>query len=201
LFDGAGRVAVGAIASLDKRSVEVAVERVDVVSAPPPIHVRVPVADRDRMLWLAEKATELGITTWQAVRFRRSASVSPRGEGSGFADKVRARMIAALEQSGGAWLPRILPDTTPDAIAIDDGLSPIVLDIHGAPLATLAGSLHDGEPMILFGPEGGLDGDELDALLATGWQRARVAATTLRFETAGLAAIAVCRNTQLLEET
>jgi len=33
----------------------------------------------------------------------------------------------------------------------------------------------------------GLDEDELNALLAAGWQRARVASTTLRFETAGLA--------------
>ena len=101
LSDGNGAAAFGVIASLDKKAVEIDVSDVERVVAPSPIHLRVPMGDRDRMLWLAEKATELGAATWQAVRFRRSASVSPRGEGEAFAEKVRLRMINALEQSGG----------------------------------------------------------------------------------------------------
>jgi 16S rRNA (uracil1498-N3)-methyltransferase len=31
-----------------------------------------PVADRDRMLWLAEKTVELGLTSWRPVVWRRS---------------------------------------------------------------------------------------------------------------------------------
>jgi len=53
-------------------------------------------------------------------------------------------------------------------------------------------------PTLLFGPEGGIEPDEMRALRDRGWQPARVGLTTLRFETAGLAAIAVCRNIQLL---
>jgi 16S rRNA U1498 N3-methylase RsmE len=37
-------------------------------------------------------------------------------------------------------------------------------------------------------------------LEARGWRRARLASTTLRFETAGVAAIAVIRAAQLLTE-
>jgi 16S rRNA (uracil1498-N3)-methyltransferase len=57
------------------------------------------------------------------------------------------------------------------------------------------------ETTLLFGPEGGLEPDERHALLAAGWQPARLAGTTLRFETAGLAAAAVVRAAQMLRET
>ena len=200
LTDGAGTAAFGPIATLDKRTVEVVVERVESVARPAAIHLRVPIGDRDRMLWLAEKATELGVASWQAVKFRRSASVSPRGEGPGFAEKVRARMVSALEQSGGAWLPRVFPDVTFDGLAVLASETPILLDANGPPLMTLFGAEPPVNPVLLFGPEGGLESDEVSRLAAAGWRRACVATTTLRFETAGIAALAVCRNAQLLTE-
>jgi 16S rRNA (uracil1498-N3)-methyltransferase len=193
LTNGAGEVATGVIASLDRSAVDVRVEAVEVIAAPPPIHLRVPLADRDRMLLLAEKATELGVTTWQAVRFRRSMSVSPRGEGGVFADKLRLRMIAALEQSAGAWLPRVLPDTTLDALDAGDTTLPIVLDMRGAPLPSVLAGRQNIAPLLLVGPEGGIEIDEREALMARGWTTARLAPSTLRFETAGIAAVAVAR--------
>jgi 16S rRNA (uracil1498-N3)-methyltransferase len=196
LTDGNGRLALGVIASLH-RGCDVAIESVADVAPQPPIHLKVPVGDRDRMLMLAEKATELGVTTWQAVRFRRSMSVTPRGEGAAFADKLRARMISALEQSGGAWLPRQLPDVAPRDV-IGAGMC-VLLDIGGEPLPRLVGSA--GETSLLFGPEGGLERDEHEALVTGGWRAARLAATTLRFETAGIAAIAVVRAAQMPGET
>lgn len=196
LTDGAGHIAFGAITSL-RGNCDVAIERVADVSRQPPIHLKVPIGDRDRMLWLAEKAAELGVETWQAVRFRRSMSVSPRGEGEPFAERVRGRMISALEQSGGGWLPRILPDVAPQNLTAPGGC--ILLDVDGdAILATVDGLK---ECALLFGPEGGLEADEREALIATGWRPARLAATTLRFETAGIAAVAVVRAAQMLRET
>ena len=78
-------------------------------SALPPVHMLVPVADRDRMLLLAEKCTELGATSWRPVMWRRSRSVGPAGDGPAFNTRIRARMISALIQSGGGWLPDIHP--------------------------------------------------------------------------------------------
>jgi 16S rRNA (uracil1498-N3)-methyltransferase len=197
LTDGIGRVATGTITTLRRASVDVTVERVDDVQRLPPVHLRVPVGDRDRMLWLAEKATELGIATWQAVRFRRSASVSPRGEGPAFTDKVRARMISALEQSGGAWLPEIKPDAPVDALTFAERENPIVLDRAGEPLISAAFAASSAQPVVVFGPEGGIERDELDRLIAAGWRRASLGPTTLRFETAGIAAVAVLRAAKL----
>ena len=155
---------------------------------PSPIHLRVPIGDRDRMLWLAEKATELGITTWQAVRFRRSASVSPRGEGAAFAEKVRARMVSALEQSGGAWLPAILPDVAPSrARARRRRCCRSLLDAAGEPLASIARSFRRGKSRdTRSGPRAASNRTERDdADRDAVGARCALGATTLRFETAG----------------
>lgn len=200
LTDGQGTIARGMIASIAKRGVDVVVETVEAVAAPSPIHLCVPVADRERMLWLAEKATELGIATWRPVRFKRSMSVAPRGEGPTFDEKARARMIGALEQSRGAWLPRVLPAVDVTALDVEAGQLPILLDVDGEPLASVLTPTDGRQPALLFGPEGGLECEERAALIDRGWLPARVADTTLRFETAGIAAIAVCRNREFVTE-
>jgi len=189
--NGAGSIGSGRVVRLGKREMEVSIDRVERISAPTELHLCAPVADRDRMLWAAEKATELGVTSWQSVRFHRSASVSPRGEGPAFAEKLRARMIGALEQSVGAWLPRLLPDATPaniDAV----GATKLVLDAAGEPIIDLLSS-RDPSVAILVGPEGGIDRDELTRLIADGWRPASLGSSTLRFETAATAAVAVAR--------
>jgi 16S rRNA (uracil1498-N3)-methyltransferase len=199
LTDGVGRRAFGEIAEIRRASMEIAVSEVESVERLPAIHLRVPVADRDRMLWLAEKATELGVTTWQAVRFQRSMSVSPRGEGAGFHEKLRARMLSALEQSGGAWLPKQLPDTTVDELHVRPDEQSIILDASGAPLAALvAAGVSSKAPVLIVGPEGGIAAGERATLVANGWRPATLGRTTLRFETAGIAGIAVIRAAQLL---
>jgi 16S rRNA (uracil1498-N3)-methyltransferase len=142
----------------------------------------------------------LGIASWQAIRFSRSLSVSPRGEGDAFHTKVRARMISAVEQSGGAWVPSILPDASIDDLDVAPRELAVVLDRDGVPLASLVNLPSAGAPVILLGPEGGLETAEIERLEAAGWQRASLAKTTLRFETAGVAAIAVCRALRALTE-
>jgi 16S rRNA (uracil1498-N3)-methyltransferase len=193
LTDGAGHVGVGTIATITRGAVAIDITDLSFVTPSAPVHLRAPVADRDRMLWLAEKTAELGIASWQAVRFQRSASVSPRGEGPAFSAKLRARMIGALEQSGGAWLPSMLPDVPPQDLAVAPGELGILLDRDGVPLPSLIGLPSTAGAVILLGPEGGLESSEIEHLAAAGWQRASLAETTLRFETAGVAAVAVCR--------
>jgi 16S rRNA (uracil1498-N3)-methyltransferase len=197
LTDGQGNVATGSIVAIRRGTLEIEVYRLRAVARPPSIHLRVPVGDRDRMLWLAEKAAELGVTTWQAVHFRRSASVTPRGEGVTFADKVRGRMESALEQSGGAWMPAVLPDATLDTVSFESGNQRILLDAEGTPLLTVVRTGAAQAPVILFGPEGGFERQERDRLHDAAWTPAKLAETTLRFETAGIAAIAGVRAAQM----
>lgn len=199
LTNGIGTLAAAELVKLGRNELQARVIQTERVPPPTPIHLRVPIADRDRMLWLAEKATELGIASWQAVRFRHSASVSPRGEGPAFAAKVRARMIGALEQSGGAWLPKVSGDVELGDINLPSGATGVVLDQHGAPILREVAAARD-EVAIVLGPEGGMEPAELELLLARRWRSVRLAPTILRFETAAIAAVAIARAITLDEE-
>ena len=199
LTDGAGTRASAELLGDGRKLLEARVIDTQSVPLARAIHLRAPIGDRDRMLWLAEKATELGITSWQAVRFRRSTSVSPRGEGPAFATKVRARMIAALEQSGGAWLPEVRAETEPSQLNVPSGAAGFLLDECGEPvLGALAAAI--GEVVIALGPEGGMDPEERELLAARGWRSVRLGPTTLRFETAAIAAVAIARATTVTED-
>ena len=189
LRNGAGKAAVGTLVKANKTSALVDVSEISEISRPAAIHLLAPVADKDRMLWLAEKAMELGVSSWRPVIWRRSKSVSPRGEGSTFQAKVKARMIAALVQSGSGWLPDIFPESTVErAIAAAPLGTRVLLDKEGEPMA--------GVPMkspvtIALGPEGGMEQDERDAFIGAAFLPVKLTQTTLRFETAGVAGVAI----------
>lgn len=196
LVDGAGSVAAGTLVVRGKRA---AAEVHDVTRVPPPspLELLVPVADRDRMLLAAEKAVELQVTAWRPVVFARSRSVTHRGEGERFREKVAARMRSALEQSGGGWLPVIHEETVAETAFRDaDGAARrFILDEAGGPLLA-----HDFSPApvtIAAGPEGGFEPTELELAGGAGWMSASLGRTTLRFETALIAAAAVIRAAQL----
>lgn len=192
LTDGAGRFAAATVDRIERSRFVARVEDVEERERPAELNLHVPVADRDRMLWLAEKATELGVTSWRAVRFRRSSSVSARGEGESFQAKLRARMIGAIEQSNGAWLPRLDATVTVGELLSEPFERRVVLDWSGEPLLEVAraGPLPRA---ILVGPEGGIEADELEDLRRAGWRAAGLGGGVLRFETAALAAVAILK--------
>ena len=198
LRDGAGKGAVGTLVKANKTSAHVDVSEIAEIPRPAPIHLLAPVADRERMLWLAEKAMELGVSSWRPVIWRRSKSVSPRGEGSTFQAKVRARMISALLQSGAGWLPDIFPEAT------------IERAIAAAPLGTRVLLVKDGEPIaavpmrspvtIALGPEGGMESSERDSFIGAAFLPVKLTQTTLRFETAGVAGVAIAAASMALSK-
>lgn len=194
LADGQGSLGIGTVVRVAKRNATVEVDTCEFIEPLPPVHLIVPIADRERMLWLGEKATELGASSWRPVMFKRSRSVSPRGEGPTFQQKLRARMTAALEQSGGAWLPMPFPDSTVEAsiAAAPEGIR-VVLDQGGAPIASLLAGAAGVPVTIVLGPEGGLEPSELETFGAAGFRPATLGSSLLRFETAGVAALAVAR--------
>ena len=190
LTDGAGTRAVGTLVRVAKGHAVVDVSSLERHDPLPPIHVLVPVADRERMLWLAEKCVELGGTSWRPVLWRRSRSVAPRGEGTSFRAKVRARMTAALTQCEGAWLPETYPDATLERAiaAAPPGGTRLVLDADGEPILSLP---LEAPVTLAVGPEGGLERAEREDLVAAGFAPASLGAHILRFETAAVAALAV----------
>ncbi len=207
LRDGRGTSGAGPLVRLAKRHAAVTVEEAIATEPPPSVHLLLPVADRERMLWLAEKATELGATSWRPVMWKRSKSVSPRGEGSTFNQKVAARMGSALGQSRAAWLPVLFPESTVErAIAaapegarfvLDAGgepIAPAILSALGAPPASSDAGTGVLPPITLaVGPEGGFEEAELAMLRDGGFRAVSIGQNILRFETAAVAALAVAR--------
>jgi len=188
--DGLGTIGTGPLRRDGPRGWSVELETCSAVVRRSDVRLYAPMADRARLLWLAEKATEVGIESWCVVKFRRSVSVATKGEGSAFAAKVRARMIAALEQSGGAWLPNVEPDVTIATLVEHGSGTSLVLDGGGRPILEELSDEH-GPLAIVVGPEGGLETEELEALTGAGWRPVSLGPNVLRFETAGVAAVAV----------
>ena len=164
------------------------------VREPAAVELAVAVGNRNRMLWLIEKAAEFGIEAVFLLETERSRSVADAGRSAAFRDKAERRALAALKQSGAGRLPEIaavrelyefLSEHQTRGRAVG-----FVLDRAGAPLA---GLLDDSaEPVtLLVGPEGGLSEAELDSCERAGFRRAGLGPSILRFETAALAALAV----------
>lgn len=188
LTDGAGSVAEGVLVRVGRSDATVLVEAVAAVNRPPEVHLLAPVSDRDRMLWLAEKVAELAVTSWTSVVWHRSRSVSPRGEGAGFREKLRARMTGALLQSGGAWLPEIRDDLPLPAALESASGERVLLDPAGPRLVE---RIPAPPVTVALGPAGGWEREEHRAALAAGWQPASLGSTVLRFETAGVVAVGI----------
>ena len=158
------------------------------------LELAVAVGNRNRMLWLVEKATEFGVPVISLVETERSKSVSDAGRSEAFRVKAQRRALAAMKQSGGARLPEIhapveLMEFVVGFPARETG-TPILLDRSGPRLATRLATAMD--PLtVLVGPEGGLTDGEVRNCVEAGFLMAGLGPTVLRFETAALAAVAV----------
>lgn len=169
------------------------------------VHLVVGTPANERMDWLVEKATELGVARITPVMTERSV-VRLSGER---ADKKLAHWQAvaasACEQCGRnrlplidaperleSWLARLAQDRSKQA----PSLVQAVLSLHPSsqPLATLLAqpsSAGDSLSWVLLnGPEGGLSDAEDAAVRAQGFVALSLGARVLRAETAALGALA-----------
>ncbi|HEY5440793.1 MAG TPA: RsmE family RNA methyltransferase [Gemmatimonadaceae bacterium] len=199
LSSGDGRRAIGAIVVLLKRRLVVEIDTAsrEDVPAPARVDLWVPIGDRDRMLMLAEKSVELGVSSLRPVVYGRSRSVSARGEGDSFREKLRLRMIGALEQCGSAWLPELHRDGTLEVALAADAASRegdrLLLDAEGESIGEVMHAL-DVPVRLALGPEGGLEEEERVQFIRAGWRTVSLGGNVLRFETAGIAALAIVRS-------
>ena len=151
----------------------------------------------ERMDWLVEKATELGVTALQPLMSDRSVL---RLSGERAEKKVahwHSVAVAASEQCGGNRLPQLLPVSTLAAWLAKQPAAPagtrllLSLRPHSLRLREAVAPLAPDLPItLLSGPEGGLSPAEEEAALASGFVAVSLGQRTLRAETAALAALA-----------
>jgi 16S rRNA (uracil1498-N3)-methyltransferase len=150
----------------------------DVHRAAPPTPVTVAVAapKGDRLDWLVQKCTEVGVARLVLVEAARSVV---RWDGARSAKQLdRARRIAAeaTMQSRRVWLPTL------------DGPLPAATVLPGAAVAEPGGrAVRRGDRLIAVGPEGGWTAEE--AALAA--DRVGLGRHVLRVETAAVVAAAL----------
>jgi 16S rRNA (uracil1498-N3)-methyltransferase len=164
------------------------------------VHLAVGMPANDRMDWLVEKATELGVASIQPLMTERSVLRLKAERADKKLAHWRAVAVAACEQSGRNRVPLIhdvmsLTDWLASATAQSTGTRLLLsLQTGTQPLAdALAGQA--GLPgyatlTFLSGPEGGLGGLEEAAALAVGFQPVTLGLRVLRSETAPLACLA-----------
>ena len=158
------------------------------------VHLAVGMPANDRMDWLVEKATELGVASIQPLMTERSVL---RLAGERAEKKVahwQSVAVSACEQCGGNRVPTVHPVQTlshwlKGASASDATTPRLLLSLRegSTSVAALPGSSLPA--WFLSGPEGGLSTAEEGAALATGFVPASLGARVLRAETAALAAL------------
>lgn len=183
LTDGRGTMACGVL----REGGVVDVAEVRSEPAPPALTLAVGAGDRERFGWLAEKATELGVTTLLPLETARSASVAGRVR-AGHVRKLAARAREAVKQCGAAWATEVADPTSVTAFTAAAAGIRWLADPSGPPPP----SLSPDEPVtVAVGPEGGFTEVEAAAMIGAGFRPVRLGSRTLRFETAALAAAIV----------
>ena len=156
------------------------------------VHLLAGITANERMDWLVEKATELGVASVTPLLAERSV-LKLKGER---AEKKLAHWqavaVAACEQCGRNRVPTLHPAQT-----LADWLQAPPQDGQRLLLSLRPGTqpLHAAAPghtglVFLSGPEGGLSGTEEDLALAHGFAPVTLGPRVLRAETAPLAALA-----------
>ena len=156
------------------------------------VHLLAGITANERMDWLVEKATELGVASITPLLAERSV-LKLKGER---AEKKLAHWqavaVAACEQCGRNRVPTLHPAQT-----LADWLQAPPQDGQRLLLSLRPGTqpLHAAAPghtglVFLSGPEGGLSGTEEDLALAHGFAPVTLGPRVLRAETAPLAALA-----------
>jgi 16S rRNA (uracil1498-N3)-methyltransferase len=194
LFDGEGSEFEAVLDSVDRRGTFAHVR--GAVPALPEPGMRVELAlsplKGDLMELVIQKATELGVDAVRpVVCVRTDAAARPalRGTRHERWEKVAS---GAAEQCGRAWVPRIHPTTTLEALLRDgaDG-SRFLLLAPGRDRRPLRECANPGPRLrLLVGPAGGFEDSELEAALRAGYAPASLGPRTLRSETAAVAALA-----------
>jgi len=194
LFNGDGDEYAGEIASLAKRGVTARVgAAAEAADRESPLRITLAqgIARGEKMDWILQKATELGVA-------RIVPLVTDRTEVKLDAERTERRLAhwqavlgSACEQCGRNRLPQLdepmrLADWAAQPAA--GGELRLALDPLGATgLRDVPAASH---MTLVVGPEGGLSEHDLDTLAQAGFAGLRLGPRILRTETAGLAALA-----------
>jgi len=201
LFNGDGGEYSATILRMGRSDVAVRVDSHQIRECEPNrrVHLAVGMPANDRMDWLVEKATELGVASVQPLHTAHSVLRLSGERSTKKQAHWQAVATAACEQCGGNRVPNVQPvaDLTAwlKSSSLADTAAPVlycVLSLADGtqPLAAVLASQPAHTPVLfLSGPEGGLSPSEDSAARAAGFVPVTLGPRVLRAETAALAAL------------
>jgi len=196
VFDGAGMALAGVLVVRGRQAVME--PRGDVRHTParsPRLTLVQGIASGDKMDWIVEKATELGVDRVVPLAARRSV-LRLQGDRREKRWQHWQRVAqAACAQCGRDVLPEIQPPLTMSEWLARPAAPGLALTCHPEAEPSLLPLLRRESPEALtlwVGPEGGWDDEELALAQRHGIVPVRLGGHVLRTETAGLALAAAC---------
>lgn len=194
LFDGAGNSATAQITELTRRSLtaEIVSRQSETRRQQPQIIVAVAPPKGDRLRWMMEKLTEIGVD--QVVLLQTTRTIVTPGETK--VDKLRANIIAACKQSGRNRLMDVQPLIRLNDFLKSDVAKPQSANLYLAhpsdPSSAQPATDRNMSPppsndnVLFVGPEGGFTDNEVELLREHHAQNLSWPATILRIETAAI---------------
>jgi len=148
------------------------------------IHLAVaPTKNTDRIEWLVEKATEIGVDEISLIECKNSERRSMKTE------RLEKLAVSAMKQSRQVWLPKINPMAPLKSIAFDKAAQKFIAYVDTSNPLSLKDAARKGSSYCaLIGPEGDFDLEELRMALDHGFQKVSLGPNRLRTETAALVA-------------
>jgi 16S rRNA (uracil1498-N3)-methyltransferase len=197
LFNGGGSDYPAEITGFDKKGAKARILSCHAVGNESPlrIHLYQSIARGEKMDWILQKATELGISAFTPMVSDRT-EVKLDGERS---DRKLNHWLgvirSACEQSGRAILPAVHP---PISINQMNGAAKLEQAYYLDPEAAAGINALDVDVnsgfALAIGPEGGFSERDIRLLETAGFKGLRIGPRILRTETAGIAAIAALQS-------
>ncbi|MBN8886492.1 MAG: 16S rRNA (uracil(1498)-N(3))-methyltransferase [Rudaea sp.] len=194
LFNGDGHEYDATLASLAKRAVTAEVERVREVDRESKLHITLAqgVARGEKMDWILQKVTELGVARVVPLVTERTEVKLDEERAERRVAHWRSVVAGACEQSGRTRVPEIEMPVRLDRwlgdLGDDAALRLALLPEGDAGLREFA-QMDDGV-VLCVGPEGGFSENDVGLLKHARFHGLRLGPRILRTETAGIAAMA-----------
>ena len=191
LFDGRGGSYPAEIIAIDKKHVRVktGAHLPQDCESPLDIHLGVAVSRGERMDWVVQKATELGVAAISPLLTEHTGVKLPADRAGKKIQHWQQIAISACEQCGRNRPPVVHP-LQPLKQWLSSTVAARKFVLHHRADAIAAGEAPESIAL-LVGPEGGLSAAEIEAAEQTGYISLRLGPRVLRTETAPLAALAI----------
>ncbi len=199
LFNGDGFDYRCTLTSVKKNAVSAQIIGAEKVNSESPLDITLlqAISSGDRMDFTIQKTVELGVRQIQPINSQRSVVKLNAERAEKRTEHWQNIAISACEQSGRAFVPKVLPP-----LALDKWLSlnpqqnelRIQLNPIGAKRLAEISKPSSSNITLLIGAEGGLSPEEIDNATKNGFESVLLGLRILRTETAALTAIAAMQT-------